>query len=74
MVHDVAIPYVYSRLLLHATHLDGHDAGNDGAVDTDRSASFHVAEVSLRVVEKLGHHEVSPGVHLGHNRRANTRT
>lgn len=71
--YDFAMAYEHSRIWLHATHLDSHDARNDGAVDTDPSASFHVAEVSLRVVEKLCHHEVSPGVHLGRNTRANTR-
>ena len=68
------VPWDDSLLVTTRTHLDGHDARNDRAVDADPSTPLHVAEVSLRVVEKLRHHEVSPRVHLIRNRRAKTGT
>lgn len=46
------------------THLNGHDARDDGARDAHRAAALDVGQKGLGVVEKLSDDEVRPGIDL----------
>lgn len=61
--------YTFIEFALHprehaSTHLDGHDARDDGAGDAHPATALDVGQKSLRVVEELSDDEVRPGVDL----------